>query len=53
MVYGESRRADLVVSHDLTAPTAPRILQGGRQLCEDLEKVRVQHNITSSDTSAQ
>lgn len=71
MVYGESRRADLVVSHDLTAPAArlkewrrwpqisavktsslfsisgdllaratPRILQGGKQLCEDLAITR-------------
>lgn len=80
MVYGESRRADLVVSHDLTAPAArlkewrrwpqisavktgslfsisgdllaratPRILQGGQQLCEDLEKERDDDKKTSGE----
>ncbi|MGB9429643.1 MAG: hypothetical protein WCC11_07170 [Gammaproteobacteria bacterium] len=32
---------------DLLARATPRILQGGEQLCEDLEKARVRRKTTS------
>ncbi len=35
------------ISSDLLARATPRILQGGKQLCEDLEKVRKHHKATS------
>jgi len=41
------------ISSDLLARATPRILQGGKQLCEDLEKVRQRHKQTSGETSTQ
>lgn len=41
------------ISGDLLARATPRILQGGKQLCEDLEKVRQRHKKTSGETSTQ
>ena len=39
------------ISDDLLARATPRILQGGKQLCENLEKVRERNKITISETS--
>ncbi|MGH8322035.1 MAG: cobalamin-binding protein [Gammaproteobacteria bacterium] len=41
------------ISSDLLARATPRILQGGKQLCEDLEKARERHKKTSGETSTQ
>jgi iron complex transport system substrate-binding protein len=38
---------------DLLARATPRILQGGMQLCEDLERMRQRHKQISGETSTQ
>lgn len=43
--------AAAVSTESVLARATPRILQGGQQLCEDLEKAREHHKATTSHAS--